>query len=851
MSLRALYSKHSDRRRYLLLAYRDSIRIYARSTSLLVRSLNIKTTSKLSSFRVSRHEPAQLYICFSDGRVQLWDWQDATLIQSWDIKSQIIDSECCELRDPSPADVLLTIDQSSDGHRITAHQLQGMKDVEFSIQKTLYRLDRPINKICVVDGARFIIASGYKWMVVGARRNTTSKLKVLDYKWWEFSTPIDITAIDAKVRQGQDPDRKELLHQLDMVIGCGDGTIHYYLDVATQLAQIERSRRVREPPNTIKHWHRDAVGSVKWSKDGNYLISGGAETTLVLWQLDTGARNFLPHLSSPIDSIVVSPSGTSYAVRLADNSCLVISTQELKPATHVPGVLLPSQAVLDPAKTVPLNARWPRRQLHRRSAVAISKSSPPQILLAVPNSSSFDRCPEPSQSASHVQTSDVRSGVQVARQALTRTKITDRNIGPDGLVLDEPDVALLQVSHNGAWLATVEEWYPPKRDLDPIEVNEDVGTSLSSRLETCLRFWTRSDTALQWELVTRMDQPHGARYLSNNSQAAVLDLIAHPSATAFITFGNDFVVRIWKPKPRYRDNIPVKDVKGRSLMTWSCRQMYHLPSSSPICQTPTEVSSKLALSQDGSILVVGSSELDAAIYTINLQSMQLLSMRIDMFTGILRDIAVVGQSLVMLADQLLVWDLADDRLHWTLDLDDTLLTNGLPALSLLAVNDADSTFAVAVPGQKSGKRSGARLAIFSPSKFGPSLVHETQYPAVALIPAFQQAGFYAVDAVARIHSLLQSPMGEPRDQEAKAEDAISIEPAATRGIEAVYGNTLTKTQARGNESKRQVTDPNRDVRVIRQHQISELFDYAQPFALPPVTSLFEQVAGIVLGVSGV
>ena len=71
---------------------------------------------------------------------------------------------------------------------------------------------------------------------------------------------------------------------------------------------------------------------------GNYLISGGRETVLILWQLETSRRQELPHLTSAIDNIVVSPSGSSYLIQLADNSAMVLSTSELSPTAYVAGL---------------------------------------------------------------------------------------------------------------------------------------------------------------------------------------------------------------------------------------------------------------------------------------------------------------------------------------------------------------------------------------------------------------------------------------------------------------------------------------------------------------------------------
>jgi NET1-associated nuclear protein 1 (U3 small nucleolar RNA-associated protein 17) len=55
-------------------------------------------------------------------------------------------------------------------------------------------------------------------------------------------------------------------------------------------------------------------------------------------------------MSATIQNVVVSPSGTSYGVQLADNSTMVLSVAELKPTANIAGIqscVLDYEEVLD------------------------------------------------------------------------------------------------------------------------------------------------------------------------------------------------------------------------------------------------------------------------------------------------------------------------------------------------------------------------------------------------------------------------------------------------------------------------------------------------------------------------
>lgn len=82
------------------------------------------------------------------------------------------------------------------------------------------------------------------------------------------------------------------------------------------------------------HWHAHAVSSVAFTPNGAYLLSGGEEAVLVIWQLQTGKKEFVPRVGAPISTVSVTKSLSSgeeeYLLGLADATYTFVSSATLK-----------------------------------------------------------------------------------------------------------------------------------------------------------------------------------------------------------------------------------------------------------------------------------------------------------------------------------------------------------------------------------------------------------------------------------------------------------------------------------------------------------------------------------------
>ena len=103
-------------------------------------------------------------------------------------------------------------------------------------------------------------------------------------------------------------------------VGMKDGTIRFWR------FDTQNSKSIKE----LYHWHSHQCRALQFTEDGIYLISGGEEAVLVIWQLQTGRRQFIPGLGTAISHISVSPNSKYYAVSTSGNCIHLINSVSSK-----------------------------------------------------------------------------------------------------------------------------------------------------------------------------------------------------------------------------------------------------------------------------------------------------------------------------------------------------------------------------------------------------------------------------------------------------------------------------------------------------------------------------------------
>ncbi|KAM7495713.1 hypothetical protein LguiB_030322 [Lonicera macranthoides] len=92
---------------------------------------------------------------------------------------------------------------------------------------------------------------------------------------------------------------------------------------------------------TTWHWHSSEVMILFFSSDGAYMYSGGREAVLVVWQLDTGKKKFLPRIGAPLLYFLNSPDPSLSSMSCADNRIHLLKMPSMEILKSISGIKLP------------------------------------------------------------------------------------------------------------------------------------------------------------------------------------------------------------------------------------------------------------------------------------------------------------------------------------------------------------------------------------------------------------------------------------------------------------------------------------------------------------------------------
>jgi NET1-associated nuclear protein 1 (U3 small nucleolar RNA-associated protein 17) len=339
--------------RYFFLTSASSVKIFSITTGHVVSTLSANTSrtspngpsARITALFLNPQNPFQLFTASSDGYIQLWDFLDAVVLQTITFGLPI--THLCG-HSSAKGYLFIVVEKatrkwlSCDSMYYLILNFLLIPLANESSSFTVFRISlKPSHgkkasamlgpsdtlKVGKLSGkpTGFAISPSGSWLVAtsGCKAHV-AQMSDLSASFTKFISPNLITCL--------------AFHPSEEVFATGDAVgvirLWYCLDPKRMPWTKVPGDTDRKAPTTTLHWHAHAVSSIAFTPNGAYLLSGGEESVLVVWQLESGHREYLPRLGAPIQSVSVIPSSAEraqeYLLGLVDGSMHLVESNNFK-----------------------------------------------------------------------------------------------------------------------------------------------------------------------------------------------------------------------------------------------------------------------------------------------------------------------------------------------------------------------------------------------------------------------------------------------------------------------------------------------------------------------------------------
>lgn len=266
--------------KHIILANPKALQIYSTETSLLASSLPLGHATFVTAYALSSTKPNQVYVADSNGLITLWDWVKGTKVGRWDIGA--IARNIAVVTLPGSDEDLVFCHETGDKHIVNVHALRTKSQASKTEVKRILKTSSAITHLQILLQGIYVVIATADTITIGKRlKPSRTAVQEFEYMWREVKFSKHITTCSAYFRQPEASEKNKKTAQdqrdvLDLAIGDDSGVILLFEDILASFAAVENvqkgSKNKTDSAESLRpkrfHWHRNAVGSVRWSLDG-------------------------------------------------------------------------------------------------------------------------------------------------------------------------------------------------------------------------------------------------------------------------------------------------------------------------------------------------------------------------------------------------------------------------------------------------------------------------------------------------------------------------------------------------------------------------------------------------------
>lgn len=327
-----------------------------------------RASNQITSLFINPVNALQVVTTSLDGHVRVWDYLEGKVLYSADMGGPISCAAIVGANSPAyqqahiRESLFLAVNRGSTLPSITGSAKQWQANPPTSIVFCISLKRSEISKqvrlgkckdalaISVSGDGNSVVVIGRKKIHIAqigeSKRSVVSKAPFISFEGLPSTTyyrEITFTTV--------------VCHPTESYFATGDtrGSIRLWyilneeslatLRVATeQTKESGKKGNANVVPSTamsVLHWHAHAVSSLAFTPNGAYLLSGGEEAVLVIWQIASRHKEFVPRIGAPIEALTVinGASGQQeFVARLKDGAIVFVGAGTLKVVRTIAGV---------------------------------------------------------------------------------------------------------------------------------------------------------------------------------------------------------------------------------------------------------------------------------------------------------------------------------------------------------------------------------------------------------------------------------------------------------------------------------------------------------------------------------